>query len=139
MAFHSGSDDTGLLFRRSKGLRYCRTSGPMTEADPASARPKPSRMDFLPRSMTSGGMSENFVLTMNSATDFVSPGAFGNSAAGAGAAARPLDPIARVDNVSEFLNISRRFITACFPSLCPEMKYRKDHLNRRMISQFLPS
>jgi hypothetical protein len=67
--------------------------------------------------MTSGGISEYFVLTMNSATDFVSPGAFGNSAAGGVAAERLLAPIAKVDSVSEFLNKSRRFITAYIPSL----------------------
>src|SRR4249920_501079 len=104
-----------------KDFTYCRTNGPMTEADPASARPNPSRMDFLPRSMTSGGMSEYFVLMMNSATDFVSPGALGNSAAGPGAADTPLAPIANVDSVNEFLNKSRRFITAYFPSLVGDM------------------
>src|ERR1700722_6007674 len=66
---------------------YFRAIGPITEADPASARPNPSRIDFLPRSMTSAGISSYLVLTINSATDLVSPGAFGNSAgAGAGAA-----------------------------------------------------
>src|SRR4051794_38458318 len=89
---------------------YWRTIGPMLEADPASARPKPSRMDFLPSSMTFGGMSEYFVPTMNSATDFVSPGAFGNSAAGAGSAETLPAPAAKAENDSEVLNSSRRFM-----------------------------
>src|SRR4051812_840614 len=89
----------------------------MVEADPASARPKPSRMDFLPSSMTSGGMSEYFVPTMNSATDFVSPGAFGNSAAGAGSAETVPAPAAKAENDSEVLNSSRRFMLS--------MKYRR--------------
>src|SRR6202030_4227680 len=89
---------------------YWRTSGPMTERDPASANPKPSRMDFLPSSSTSAGISSYFVLTMNSATYLVSPGAFGNSAAGAGDAYRRPGPSARADIAKEFLNKSRRFI-----------------------------
>src|SRR5882762_513209 len=90
---------------------YCRAMGPITDADPASASPNPSRIDFLPNSMTSAGISSYFILTMNSATDLVRPGAFGNSAAeGAGAAfARP--PVsANADTASELLNKSRRFI-----------------------------
>ena len=69
-----------------KDSTYFRAIGPITDADPASANPNPSRIDFLPSSTTSGGMSSYFVLTINSATDLVSPGAFGNSAAGAGEA-----------------------------------------------------
>src|SRR6266446_5919166 len=82
----------------------------MLEPEPASARPNPSRMDFLPKSSTSAGMSSYFVLTMNSATYLVSPGAFGNSAGGPGEAyARPR-PNAIADSTKEFLNKSRRFI-----------------------------
>src|ERR1700730_14572538 len=82
----------------------------MTEPDPARASPKPSRMDFLPSSSTSAGMSSYFVLTMNSATYLVSPGAFGNSAAGRGEACTRPRPNANADIASEFLNKSRRFI-----------------------------
>src|SRR5713101_6551343 len=82
----------------------------MTDAEPASAKPKPSKMDFLPKLSTSAGMSAYFVLTMNSATYLVSPGALGNSAAGPGEAyTRPL-PSANADIAREFLNRSRRFI-----------------------------
>src|SRR5438094_8951846 len=56
---------------------YWRISGPIGETEPARARPKPSRMDFLPNANTSSGMSRYFVLAMNSETYFVSPGTFG--------------------------------------------------------------
>src|SRR5258706_3725798 len=65
---------------------YCRTTGPMTEADPASARPNPSSSVFLPSVSTSSGMSSYFVLTMNSATYRVSPGALASSSAPAASA-----------------------------------------------------
>src|SRR5690242_21952103 len=71
--------------------RYWRINGAMTEAEPASARPKPSRMDLRPNSITSAGMSAYFVFTMNSETYLVSPGALGKgalSAAARGAAGR---------------------------------------------------
>src|ERR1700688_3901694 len=90
---------------------YFRAIGPITDADPASANPNPSRIDFLPSSTTSGGMSSYFVLAINSETDLVSPGAFRNSAAGAGeASTRPLVS-ASADTASEFLNRSRRFMS----------------------------
>src|SRR5579863_6472908 len=89
---------------------YFRAIGPITDADPASANPNPSRIDFLPSSITSAGMSSYFVLTMNSATDLVSPGAFGNSAAGAGEASTRRLVNASADAASEFLNRSRRFM-----------------------------
>src|SRR6185503_17899374 len=71
---------------------YWRASGAIADTEPANARPNPSRIDFLPSSMTSGGMSLYLVPTMNSATDFVRPGALGNSAAGPGAARTGLAP-----------------------------------------------
>ena len=83
------------------------------DADPASARPNPSRIDFFPSSTTSGGMSSYFVLTINSATDLVSPGAFGNSVAGVGETGKASTlrlVSARADAASEVLNKSRRFI-----------------------------
>src|ERR1700688_2575774 len=90
---------------------YCRAIGPITEADPASASPKPSNIDFLPSSMTSGGRYSYFKLTMNSATDLVSPVAFVNSAAGAGEASTRRLVSASADTASEFLNKSRRFMS----------------------------
>jgi hypothetical protein len=53
--------------------------GPVTETDPASASPKPSRIVFFPSSITFAGISSYFVFTMNSVTYFVSPDDFGNS------------------------------------------------------------
>src|SRR5260370_459878 len=58
---------------------YCRMRGPAVEADPASARPNPSRIVFLPRAITLSGMSSYLVFTINSETYLVSPGALGNS------------------------------------------------------------
>src|SRR5258708_31091797 len=49
---------------------------------------------------------------MNSATYLVSPGAFGNSAAGTGDAYKRPRPSANAETAREFLNKSRRFITA---------------------------
>src|SRR6185437_12524561 len=66
---------------RPSDSMYLRTIGPLSETDPASARPKPSRMVFLPSSITLAGMSSYFVLTTNSATYFVRPGDLGNSVA----------------------------------------------------------
>src|SRR4029077_7926875 len=87
---------------------YFLAIGPITEADPASANPNPSKIDFLPSSITSGGISSYFVLTINSATDLVSPGAFGNSAgSGTGEASRLRVVSARADAASELLNKSR--------------------------------
>src|ERR1700676_1265028 len=95
-----------------KDSAYFRAIGPITDADPASARPKPSRIDFLPNSITSAGISSYFVLTINSATDLVSPGAFGNSAAaGTGEAFTPRLVSASADAASALLNKSRRFIS----------------------------
>src|SRR5258705_9437936 len=98
--------------RKPSDCTYWRTSGAIVEPEPASANPKPSRMDFLPRSITSAGISSYLVLTMNSATYLVSPGAFGNSAAGTGDAYRRPRPSANAETAREFLNKSRRFITA---------------------------
>src|SRR6266852_6360826 len=93
-----------------KDSAYFRAIGPITDAEPASARPNPSRIDFFPNSITSAGMSAYFVLTINSATDLVSSGAFGNSAAAAGdgdASPRPLVS-ARADAAREVLIKPRR-------------------------------
>jgi hypothetical protein len=66
---------------------YRRTSGTIVEADPASASPNPSSIDFFPKSSTSPGISSYFVFTINSAIYFVSPGALGNSVTGEAASA----------------------------------------------------
>src|ERR1700680_760987 len=95
----------------AKDSAYFRAIGPITDADPASANPNPSKIDFLPSTITSAGISSNLVLTINSATDLVRPGAFGNSAAGGtGDAFTPRPVSARADAASELLNKSRRFI-----------------------------
>src|SRR5581483_1288068 len=54
--------------------------GPLTETEPASAKPKPSRMVFLPSSITFTGIFSYFVFTIKSLTYFVRPGDFGNTA-----------------------------------------------------------
>src|SRR5262245_66643090 len=65
---------------------YWRIRGPEVAADPASARPNPSKIVFLPRRITFSGMSWYFVFTMNSETYLVRPGAFASSCEGAGKA-----------------------------------------------------
>src|SRR6266699_5803537 len=59
--------------------RYSRQMDPVCARDPANARPKPSRMDFLPSSMTSSGISSYLVEATNWPTYSVKPGALGNS------------------------------------------------------------
>src|SRR5713226_9574836 len=59
--------------------RYSRQIVPVCARDPASARPRPSRMDFLPSSMTSSGISSYFVEATNLPTYSVKPGALGKS------------------------------------------------------------
>src|SRR5260370_34299884 len=94
-----------------KDSAYFRAIGPITDADPASANPNPSKIDFLPSSITSGGIPSYFVLTINSATDLVSPGALGNSARDVGEASTRPPVSASADAASEFLNRSRRFMS----------------------------
>src|SRR5437879_793559 len=75
---------------------YSRQIVPVCERDPASARPKPSRMDFLPSSMTPSGISSYFVEATNLPTYSVKRGALGKSLPGASPAlevARTVDPI----------------------------------------------
>src|SRR6266545_4584024 len=52
-------------------FKYVRTICPDSAALPASARPRPSRIERLPKCITSRGMSRLFVRTMNSATSAV--------------------------------------------------------------------
>src|SRR5260370_27465835 len=63
--------------------RYARQIIPVCARDPASARPNPSRIDFLPSSMTSPGISSYLVETTNLPTYSVRPGALGKSFRGA--------------------------------------------------------
>src|SRR5579864_3287446 len=91
---------------------YCRTRGPIGDTEPASARPKPSRIDFFPRSMTLWGISAYFVPTINSATDLVRAGAFGNPSTGSGDPQKRHLPSDRADRASELVSKSRRFMRA---------------------------
>src|SRR6266404_6026000 len=75
---------------------YSRQIGPVCARDPASARPKPSRTDFLPSSMTSPGISSYFVEATNLLTYSVKPGASGKSLLGA-SLALPTEPARKVD------------------------------------------
>src|SRR5690242_4997835 len=56
---------------------YLRLMGPDSATEPARARPKPSRIDFFPRTRTSGGMSSYFVFRTNCPMYFVRPVASG--------------------------------------------------------------
>src|SRR5258708_6278596 len=56
-----------------------REIGPLSAREPASANPSPSRMDFLPSSITLAGMSSYFVRTTKSPTYWVRPEVFGKS------------------------------------------------------------
>src|SRR5258708_16546062 len=70
--------------------------GPVCGRDPASAKPNPSRIDFLPSSMTSPGISSYFVETTNLPTYSVRPGALGKSFRGA-LPVLPIEAERRVD------------------------------------------
>src|ERR1700688_3260038 len=58
---------------------YFREIGPLSAREPAKASPKPSRIDFLPSSMTSAGIFSYLVCRTNCPTYCVSPGVFGKS------------------------------------------------------------
>src|ERR1700722_342986 len=58
---------------------YLREIGPLSAREPAKASPKPSRMDFLPSSITSVGIFSYLVCRTNCPTYCVSPGVFGKS------------------------------------------------------------
>src|ERR1700738_652443 len=58
---------------------YFREIGPLSAREPAKASPKPSRMDFLPSSMTSTGIFSYLVCRTNCPTYSVNPGVFGES------------------------------------------------------------
>src|SRR5437870_12196476 len=68
------------LFSKPSDCKYFRTSGPLSATDPASARPKPSNIDFFPSSRTSSGISARVVSATNWATYLVTPSASGNGA-----------------------------------------------------------
>src|SRR6267154_2722841 len=61
--------------------------GPLSAREPANAKPNPSRMDFLPSSTTSSGMSSYLLCCTKVPTYFVIPGLLGNSSASAVASA----------------------------------------------------
>src|ERR1700675_1008088 len=61
---------------------YFREIGPLSACEPAKASPKPSRMDFLPSSMTKAGILSYLVCRTNCPTYWVNPGVFGKSTAG---------------------------------------------------------
>ena len=63
-----------------KPFMYCWTSAAVSPFDPLRASPSPSRIDFLPSSIVSFGMSDNCVWTTNSATRAVSFSTFGKLA-----------------------------------------------------------
>src|SRR6266513_4276181 len=89
---------------------YCRMRGPMTEADPASDRPNPSKIVFFPSVRTFSGMSSYFAFTINSETYLVRPGAFGNSSAGLADASNRSVRSANPASASDVLQKSRRII-----------------------------
>src|SRR5260370_23132328 len=76
--------------------RYARQILPVCARDPASAKPNPSRIDFLPSSMASPGISSYFVEATNLPTYSVRPGALGKSFRGA-LPALPIESERRVD------------------------------------------
>src|SRR5260370_5530348 len=76
--------------------RYARQIVPVCDRDPASAKPNPSRIDFLPSSMTSPGISSYFVEATNLPTYSVRPGALGKSFRGT-LPALPIESATRVD------------------------------------------
>src|ERR1700674_435356 len=55
--------------------------GPLSAREPANANPRPSRIDFLPKSITSWGRSSYFESRTNWPTYFVRPGVWGKSLA----------------------------------------------------------
>src|ERR1700676_452 len=121
---------------------YFGMTGPAVEAEPASARPNPSRIVFLPRAITLSGMSSYFVFTINSETYLVRPGAFGNSSAGFGKASARSLPSARPASASEVLQKSRRIMgspvgraSACRVSVLPRLPQKKRQAEARPTSE----
>src|SRR5882724_263658 len=136
---------------------YSLQIGPVCARDPASARPKPSRMDFLPSSMTSPGISSYFVEATNLLTYSVKPRALGKSLPDARPAlstepARKVDPStprevlpkSRLNKVHplfqtvELLPSSSSFLSSCRGYWSCLQKRREpcaDHSNRAKISK----
>src|SRR5215469_3235806 len=74
--------------------------------EPASAKPMPSKSDFFPRSITSGGISANCVCTTNSATYLVRPAVLGKGTEqdeGTAESADPAADFARTPNPAPML------------------------------------
>src|SRR5258708_32272948 len=65
---------------------YLREIEPLSPREPARANPRPSRIDFLPRSITCSGISSYDVVLTNLTTYAVRPGGVGEAAASAGPA-----------------------------------------------------
>src|ERR1700680_4802187 len=61
---------------------YFREIGPLSAREPAKASPKPSRIVFLPSSMTSAGIFSYLFCRTNCPTYCVNPGVLGKSTAG---------------------------------------------------------
>src|SRR5713226_10366790 len=79
--------------------RYCRQRAPVCARDPANASPKPSRIDFLPNSITSAGISSYFVVATNRLTYSVRPWALGKSLPGR-ALAPPAELTSKLDAIT---------------------------------------
>src|SRR5581483_12246696 len=66
--------------RNPNDCTYCWMIPAVSAFDPLSAKPRPSRIDFFPSSITSGGMSAYFVPTINSPTYVVTLSSLGKGA-----------------------------------------------------------
>src|SRR5260370_24782466 len=65
---------------------YLREIEPLSAREPARANPRPSRIDFLPSSITCSGISSYVVVVTNLPTYSVRPGVWGKAAPDAGPA-----------------------------------------------------
>src|SRR5579864_4636840 len=104
---------------------YCWINGAVAAFEPLSASPRPSRIDFFPSSMVSGGTSPSCVLTTNSATREVSFSTLGKLVSLQVSSAPPLKAGAdvlktpRVTAIPVFLKRSLRFMSLFFLSSMP--------------------
>src|SRR4051812_7221946 len=67
------------LLDSPRAVTYARLNLPVSATEPQSASPKPSRIDFLPSSMTSSGTFRYTVLQMNVAISSVKPSILGKA------------------------------------------------------------
>src|SRR5690242_20454581 len=100
--------------------RYFRTIGPVSAIDPASASPRPSRIDFRASSITGPGISGKRISRMNRATYSVACGSAVAPTANESPRAASSAPTAnivlrassrRVINPSHFYHLRLRFLT----------------------------